>query len=91
MHRVMKVSSGKTYALKVIPSAGMRHTKRVDFATEVLVHRGLHHPNIVNLHEVFRDAGNYYIAMEMYVDGACVCMCVCVCERERERERVMPR
>lgn len=63
VHRVVKLSNNKTFALKAITAS--RLLKKSNFATEVLIQRSLHHPNIVLLNDVFRDDDHYYIVMEL--------------------------
>ncbi|TNJ28779.1 Kinase, PLK [Giardia muris] len=65
------VASGATYACKITPRSSLHKKKYYDkFVSEVSIHRGLNHPNVVKLINVFKDNLNYYMIMEKCAAGS---------------------
>lgn len=61
--------AGQRFALKrLLPELQNDPTHVKMFASEVELSRGLHHPNIVRVHEIGEFRGNYFIVMEL-IDG----------------------
>lgn len=59
------VNSDSSYACKITPRSALQKKKYYDkFVTEVTIHRGLVHPNICRVLNVFKDQMNYYIILE---------------------------
>ena len=54
-------------AIKIIPKAKIKNWKR--FITEVTIMRTLDHPNVIKLFEIFEDARNVYLVMELCTGG----------------------
>ncbi len=52
-------------ALKTMTAPSSDRTQTARFLREARTAGGLHHPNIVTIHELGQDSGTYYIAMEL--------------------------
>ena len=59
--------SGVTRAIKTIPKSQVKNIPR--FRTEIQIMKGLDHPNIVKLFEIFEDVKNIYLIMELCTGG----------------------
>jgi polo-like kinase 1 len=60
------METGKVMAAKIIPKATLKKSRhRQKLLSEIKIHRGLVHPNIVKFEHVFEDNENVYILLEM--------------------------
>jgi len=65
VYEVEDLNNGVALACKVTSRASLQRKKYYDkFVSEVKIHKGLNHPNIVKVTNVFKDNLNYYIVME---------------------------
>ena len=60
------MENGKVMAAKIIPKVTLKKSRhRQKLLSEIKIHRGLTHPNIVKFEHVFEDNENVYILLEM--------------------------
>lgn len=60
------LETNKVMAAKIIPKATLKKSRhRQKLLSEIKIHRGLNHPNIVKFEHVFEDNENVYILLEM--------------------------
>ena len=60
------MENNKVMAAKIIPKATLKKSRhRQKLLSEIKIHRGLSHPNIVKFEHVFEDNENVYILLEM--------------------------
>lgn len=60
------MENNKVMAAKIIPKATLKKSRhRQKLLSEIKIHRGLNHPNIVKFEHVFEDNENVYILLEM--------------------------
>lgn len=58
------------YACKIIPKKRLENmVDKSRFEQEIRIHQRIHHPNIVQLIDVFKDSLNYYIILELCTQG----------------------
>lgn len=63
---VMHDDKGQKFALKVLPSTYAKDREQLNFMKhELVVGRGLTHPNVIQIYEMGVDRGNYYLAMDL--------------------------
>lgn len=65
MHRISK----EVRAVKIMSKASMDDKARVRLEYEIDTLKNLDHPNIVKLHEIFRDKKNIYLVTELCTGG----------------------
>ncbi|XP_012277484.1 serine/threonine-protein kinase plk-2-like [Orussus abietinus] len=58
------LASGKQYACKIIPKNRMQKIHMQKIAREIVIHKELNHPNVVQMHHYFEDNLNAYILLE---------------------------
>ena len=60
------MENNKVMAAKIIPKSTLKKSRhRQKLLSEIKIHRGLNHPNIVKFEHVFEDNENVYILLEM--------------------------
>ena len=66
VYRVVEQSSGKEYALKVIPKERITKPKALEkMKSEIAIQASLNHPNILRSYAAFEDPVNHYIVTEL--------------------------
>ncbi|MCO5590028.1 hypothetical protein L7F22_043997 [Adiantum nelumboides] len=63
---------GKAMAFKAIMKEALLHQRknRQKVLAEILIHRSLHHPNIVHFIDLFQDEANVYFKLELCSNGS---------------------
>lgn len=70
VYEVEDLNNGVSLACKVTSRSSLQRKKYYDkFVSEVKIHKGLNHMNIVKVTNVFKDNMNYYIVMEKCSGG----------------------
>jgi len=66
VYKFTNLETDKLLAGKVMPKANFtRSRSRMKLMSEIKLHKGLHHPNIVRFEHVFEDQDNVYILLEL--------------------------
>ena len=66
VYRVIEQSSGKEYALKVIPKERITKPKAIEkMKSEIAIQASLNHPNVLRSYAAFEDQTNHYIVTEL--------------------------
>lgn len=65
VYRARDVNLNRLVALKVLATGGADADRRARFVQEAQAASSLNHPNIVTIHEIFREADHDVIAMEL--------------------------
>lgn len=66
VYRVVEQSSGKEYAMKVVPKERISKPKAIEkMKSEIAIQASLNHPNILRSYAAFEDATNHYIVTEL--------------------------
>lgn len=82
----LKNRSNETYACKIIPKIKFKERNlAMRFQLEIRVMQALHHPNIVQIYDIFRDKQFYYVIME-YVKGGTLFDYICNNRRIHEND-----
>ncbi|EQC30829.1 PLK/PLK-UNCLASSIFIED protein kinase [Saprolegnia diclina VS20] len=62
----MTAPDGATYAAKVVAKETLLKPKaKIKFASEIKIHKALHHPRVVQMHHFFEDDANCYLLLEL--------------------------
>ena len=65
-YKITKMENGKTYAGKIISKNSLKELKKEKrLIKEIMIHRQMHHPNIVRFEHFFEDSNNVYILLEL--------------------------
>ncbi|CAG9335439.1 unnamed protein product [Blepharisma stoltei] len=69
VYEIQDLESKKIHAAKVIPKANLTKARtRQKLMSEIKIHRGLKHPNIVGFEHFFEDHENVYILLELCIN-----------------------
>ena len=71
VHRAYDHVLEREVALKTMVAPDSDRTQTVRFLREAKTAGGLHHPNIVTIHELGQESGTYFIAMELLEARTC--------------------
>ena len=65
-YKFIKMENGKSFAGKVIPKSSLKEPKKENrLIEEIMIHKKMHHPNIVKFEHFFEDGNNVYILLEL--------------------------
>ena len=65
-YKFIKMENGKSFAGKVIPKSSLKEPKKENrLIKEIMIHKKMHHPNIVKFEHFFEDGNNVYILLEL--------------------------
>jgi 5'-AMP-activated protein kinase catalytic alpha subunit len=67
---VKHVETNQYFACKIVPKARLNTAHLVErFEIEIRIAQQMHHPGVVQLHDLLKDENNYYVIMEFCPNG----------------------